>query len=99
MICSPKALGEGFASDLLEMGAIEDAAWTIVANVIATAIEEDRLQSQRSANDLPARAVARALVETGIVERLCMGEVADVVAVGIANDRQLQPRNEEETLP
>ena len=56
MIRSPKALGEGFASDLLELGVIEDAAWTTVANVIATAIEEDRLQSQRIAGDVPARA-------------------------------------------
>ena len=99
MIRSPKVLGEGFAGDLLEMDAIEDAAWTTVANVIATAIEEDCLQSQRSSNDLPACAVARALVEAGIIHRFSMGEAADLIAVGIANDRHLQPRNEEDTLP
>jgi hypothetical protein len=99
MMRSPKVLGEGFAGDLLELGAIEDVAWTTVANVIATAIEEDRLQSKRSASDVSARAVARALVAAGIVERIRMGEAADLVAVGIVNDRHLQPRDEEETLP
>ena len=99
MIRSPQALGEGFAGDLLEMGAIEDAAWTTVANVIATAIQEDRLQLLHSADDVPARAVAHALVEAGLVERICVREAADLVAVGIAADRHLQPRGEEETLP
>jgi hypothetical protein len=99
MIRSPKLLGEGFAGDLLEMGVIEDGDWATVANVIATAIVEDRLQSRRDAKDTPARAVASALVEAGVIEGIYLGEAADLVAVGIANDRHRQPRDEEETLP
>ena len=99
MIRTPKQLGEGFAGDLLEMGVIEDSGWTTAADVIATAIVEDRLQSRRDARDTPARAVARTLMEAGIIGRIHLGEVADLVAVGITFDRHLQPRNEEDTLP
>lgn len=99
MIRTPKQLGEGFARDLVEMGVIEDSGWTSAADVIATAILEDRLQSRRDAKDIPARAVARALMEAGIIGRIHLGEAADLVAVGIAADRDLQPRNEEDTLP
>ena len=81
------------------MGVIEDSGWTTEADVIATAIMEDRLQSRRDARDTPARAVARALMEAGIIGRIYLGEVADLVAVGIAFDRHLQPRGEEDTLP
>jgi hypothetical protein len=99
MIRTPKQLGEGFARDLLEMGVIDDSGWTTAADVIATAIVEDRLQSRRDARDTPARDVARALMEAGIIARIHLGEAADLVAVGIASDRHLKPRSEEDTLP
>jgi len=99
MIRSPEVLGEGFASDLLELEAIEDAAWTTVANVIATAIEEDRLQYQLRFNGVLALAVARGLADAGIIERIYIRETADLIAAGIDQDRHLRPRQEEETLP
>ena len=37
----------GFAWDLVEMGAIEEGGWGTAADVIATAIIEDRMQAQR----------------------------------------------------
>ena len=51
MIRSAKSLGEGFADDLLEMGTIDEGGWTAAANVIATAIEEDRMQARRDEED------------------------------------------------
>jgi hypothetical protein len=50
-IRSPKELGERFARDLVEMGAIERLDSRTVADVIAAAIEEDRRQAPRSEED------------------------------------------------
>ena len=51
MIRTPKQLGEGFAWDLVEMGAIEEGEWGTAADVIATAIIEDRMQAPRCEED------------------------------------------------
>jgi hypothetical protein len=55
MIRTPKQLGEGFARDLVEIGAIEECDWKTAAGVIATAIIEDRLQAPREEEDTARR--------------------------------------------
>lgn len=51
MIWTPKQLGENFADDLLEMGMIDRRDWTTVADVIATAVVEDRLGGPQDEED------------------------------------------------
>ena len=44
-------MGERFALELVELGAVERLDWRTGADVIAAAIEEDRRQAPRSEED------------------------------------------------